>query len=110
MVAFDDKFLKLAQTVGLVILLYDRYVDDLTVILPPISQGWYFCRQTKKLKFSQQHENWEQPQDQRTFNILRSMADTIDKNLKLTVDYPSGNQDGKLPVLDLCFWVDQEQP
>ena len=50
MVVFDSKFLIMLKSLGLVILLYGCYVDDLTIVLPPKSPGWHFCLQSKKLK------------------------------------------------------------
>ena len=46
----------------------------------------------------------------RTFGVLRAIADTLDRSLNFTVDCPSNNPNGRLPVLDLCFWVEQEGP
>ena len=110
MVVFDGKFLLMLKTLGLVILLYDRYVDDLTIVLPPISSGWHYCQQSKRLRHDPNHPNIGEEPDKRTFDVLRVIADTIDKNLKFTVDCPSNNSNGRLPVLDLCFWIEQEGP
>ena len=38
--------------------------------------------------------------------ILRDIADSVDPNLKFTIDCPSQNGNGRLPVLDLQFWVE----
>ena len=42
MLIFDKRFLELLRNLGLVQLLYLRYVDDITVSMPPIKPGWYF--------------------------------------------------------------------
>ena len=40
------------------------------------------------------------PEDERTFNLLREIGDSIYSCVKFTVDVPSFHQDGRLPVLD----------
>ena len=44
--------------------------------------------------------------DARTLGILGEIASSIDPNLKFTVDFPTANQDGRLPILDLKVWMD----
>ena len=38
--------------------------------------------------------------------VLQDIANTVDPNLSFTVDCPSDNPDGRLPILDLKFWVE----
>ena len=44
--------------------------------------------------------------DKRPMEVLKEIANTVDRNLKFTVDFPSNNPDGKLPILDHAFWVE----
>ena len=50
----------------------------------------------------------EQP-DYRTARILNEIANTLDDELQFTFDVPSENADGKLPVLDLAMWIENDQ-
>ena len=47
--------------------------------------------------------------DVRTFSILRDIGNVIDRNIKLEFDTPSMNSDGKLPILDLKVWTDNNR-
>ena len=45
--------------------------------------------------------------DQYTFEVLLKIANTLDSDIQLTMDVPSQNEGGKMPVLDLNVWVSQ---
>ena len=49
--------------------------------------------------------NSEVNADQHTFNILLKIANMLDSDIQLTMDVPSLNEGGKLPVLDLNVWI-----
>ena len=40
---------------------------------------------------------------------VQKMANTIEKDIQLTMDVPSNHPDGKLPVLDLKMWVESRR-
>ena len=46
--------------------------------------------------------------DARTFMILRGIANSLDKNIVMEPDYPSLHESGRVPVLDMNVWLDQE--
>ena len=41
------------------------------------------------------------PSDKRTMEVLREIGNSIHPSIQLEVDYPSNNEDGKMPILDL---------
>ena len=41
------------------------------------------------------------PDDKRTANIILEIANKVTDTIKLTIDYPSNNKDGWMPVLDI---------
>jgi hypothetical protein len=43
--------------------------------------------------------------DERTFESIRKLGDTINPMIQLTVDYPSNHRNGKVPILDLEVWI-----
>ena len=106
MLEFDRKFLILLRGLGVTILLYLRYVDDITAILPPIKPGWFFHQESKEMRFDPSHQYAALEEDKRTMLVLQDIANTVDPNLSFTVDCPSDNPDGRLPILDLKFWVE----
>ena len=49
------------------------------------------------------------PEDARTMNVLREIANSIYKCVQFTVDVPSNYEDKKVPVLDLQLSVKDNQ-
>ena len=88
MLLFDKRFLVLVKSLGLVVLLYLRYVDDISVVMPPIKPGWFYSREHNSLKFDPEHEYAQMAGDKRTMLVLRDIANTVNPNLSFTVDCP----------------------
>ena len=93
------------QEAGDTVDLYLRYVDDIVIILKSINPGWSYCKKKDRLTYTENREDGRQP-DQKTFDILREVANTLDQDIQMEVDVPSKNQSGKLPVLDLGLSVE----
>ena len=105
MLEFDRAFLILLKGLGIVVLLYLRYVDDITTVLPPIKPGWYYDPEAKCMKYEASHPYAAMAPDRRTMLVLQDIANTVDCNLKFTIDCPSLNNNARLPILDLQFWL-----
>ena len=56
----------------------------------------YFCEKPRQKDTEKNEKN-----DVRVMREVRKLANTIESDIQLTVDVPSENEDGKLPVLDL---------
>merc|ERR1711860_15486 len=39
--------------------------------------------------------------------MFKNIADSIDKSIKLEIDYPSKHEDGKMPLLDIKVWMEE---
>ena len=48
------------------------------------------------------------PEDERTMEELKKIANTVFKCIQFTTDCPSKNQSGKVPVLDLQLYVGED--
>ena len=101
--SFRDKLRKL----GIKVDVYTRYVDDILVVARAINPGWDFCLKRKTMIFDPDKANTQLNPDQYTFEILLKIANTLDSDIQLTMDVPSQNEGGKMPVLDLNVWVSQ---
>ena len=44
--------------------------------------------------------------DERTMKVIQSVASYIHPSIKLTNDYPSIHEDGKVPMLDVKMWIE----
>ena len=47
--------------------------------------------------------------DLRTLSVIRDVANQLDSDIQLTVDVPSQNANGKLPVLDLQLSIVEDK-
>ena len=57
------------------VLLYYRYVDDISVCCPPIKPGWFYSKEEKELKYDPDQTYSRLPEDQRTLSVLRDIAE-----------------------------------
>ena len=105
MLFWDSKFLKKLKKLGLRVGLYKRYVDDVFMILNNINPGWYFCVNSKKIKFDPTHASSKLETDARHFEILCKIANSLDENIQMEADFCSNHENGRLPVLDLDIFV-----
>ena len=72
--------------------LYLRYVDDEYVICEIIPEN---------------DENRGQAPDERTMKKLQEIGNNIHPSIQVTVDFPSNNQNGRMPVLDTEHWLQE---
>ena len=110
MARWDRMYVENVERAGMKMLLYERYVDDSNQIaqVPPV--GWKYDRTLKKLvecaHGSESEDN--QPEDERMASILVEIANDVMDCVKMEVDTPSRNQDGKIPILDMKVWTSIE--
>ena len=76
---------------GIDMKLYARYVDDETIVCDAIPED---------------ETNDRQEADERTMKKLQSIANAIHPSIQLTIDYPSNNVNGRIPILDTEQWLE----
>jgi hypothetical protein len=105
---FDRKFLALLKRAKIELALYKRYVDDTLSALATLDPGvrWEGGKLVVKLDKIEEDKNVKA--DQRTFEELAKIAGTVFECLDFTADSPSIHVGGKVPVLDLQLFVNQE--
>ena len=89
---WDEEFLKRVNEVLKDLNLYLRYVDDEYVICEAIPE-------TDDAK--------DQAEDERTMRKLQEIGNTIHPSIQVTVDYPTNNPNGRMPVLDTEHWMEE---
>jgi hypothetical protein len=94
MVWWDRKFKERVRTEGLQMKLYTRYVDDETIV----------CKAVKETA-----ENKDEEPDKRTMKKLQEIANSIHPSIQLTIDYPSNNKNGRLPILNTEQWIEDTE-
>ena len=103
------KYLEKLSALGLEKEDFARYVDDETEVLAAIEPGVRYDGE-RLVKIQELiHEDEAIDDDLRTMNLLKTIANEITNCIQFTIDYPSLNQDGKVPVLDLAVSVENGQ-
>ena len=103
------QYLKLLQEVGLKNELFETYVDDTTDVMVAVDPGVRFDGE-KLVKREELVENDANvPEDVRTMDVLKDIANTIYDCVQFTTDCPSNNQSKKVPCLDLQVYVKEDQ-
>jgi hypothetical protein len=89
MVWWDRTFMELAKDI---LKMYCRYVDDEPLVAKVIPK----CSEDDTSK-----------DDERTMRKLQQIANSIHQSIQLTVDYPSNNENDRIPILDTEQWIEE---
>ena len=108
MIWWDKSFAIILESSGIAIRLYKRYVDDGNVKLKALDPGAVWDPATGTVVHIDPNLDEREP-DRRTAEVVKSIADSITPMLVWTVDYPSANQTGKLPILDIETWCEETE-
>ena len=84
-----------------------RYVDDENPVLKPTPYGARLSE--GKIIIQQEHIQSDTmiPHDKRTFSLVQQIANSIWPNIQFTVDIPSDNPSGLIPMLDMEVGINQ---
>ena len=101
----DKKYLKLLKKLDIQEEIFDRYVDDELEGLTAVDPGVRF--EGGKLVVDEEKVEEDQliAADERTFRLLKDIGNSIFECIQFTIDVPSMNENGKLPVLDVNLEV-----
>ena len=89
---WDIKFLAILKSLGIIVDLYGRYVDDQLEALPPISPGWDYSTVNKRMEYSAEKAETDLDHPAvRTAKVLQKIANSIEECIQLTFDTPESN-------------------
>ena len=96
MILWDKILIAKCKSLGITVDMYDRYVDDETVVTRVLSKGWYYDMTKDRMQFSKEREipYMESCDTERTAKIIAEIANTIQDGIQVTVDWPEANDDG----------------
>ena len=72
---------------------------------PPINPGWEYNSDINNMIYNPNSINVNENPDTRTARVFKDVANTLENDIKFTVDTPSNSDNGRMPVLDLTTWV-----
>ena len=89
MVWWDREFRTRIQQRGVLLKLYSRYVDNIDLVSTTLSD----------------EDNPLSLLEKETMEFLQQVANEIHPSIRVTVDFPSNHENGRLPVLDVEQWI-----
>ena len=105
---WDRLYLEKVSKAGLRMMLYERYVDDSNQVAEVPAVGTRYDIEQSKLVVDPQLRDHNTPADERLAKVLLAIANTVMGCVEMEGDWPSKNEDGKMPILDMQVWMDQE--
>ena len=111
MVWCDEKFLERARRADIKVKMLDRYVDDSNLIIEVPPKGTRYDVESESVVYNRQAEieDNQLEDDRRTMALIREVADSVHPMLKFEEDFPSNHEDGRIPILDLKCWMDDNK-
>ena len=102
MLWWDGRFKAKLQEMGIEVLMYKRYVDDINMCTIEVAPGVVY---ENGQVVNGEVSNSEEKADTRTFRVIKSIGDDIHQSVQLEVDTPSNHDDLKVPILDVKMYV-----
>ena len=107
MLRFDKMYLEKLEKFEIKLALYKRYIDDINMSLPCLPSGIRFRGNKLTWVPDLVEEDSNIANDVRTASIMKAIANTVMPNMiVMEEDTPSAHLNGRLPVLDMEFWME----
>ena len=106
MVWWDRQFKERLRQVNQQLNLHERYVDDSNVVTMAVERGARYDGERLIVSEETFQQDEGIPADKRTMLVLQEIASHIHPSIRLTIDYPSNNTDGKVPMLNVKMWIE----
>ena len=107
---WDDKLLKKLERLDWKPKMLKRYVDDLNTVVIGVKPGTRYNELEEKLEIveDQVENDQEKEIDEITMNVFGAIANSIEPNIEVEVDYPSKYEDKMMPILDMKMAINNE--
>ena len=104
MIWWDRQFKERLNRVQNEMKLHKRYVDDSNVVTLETAVGARYDGERLIVTDETIQEDEGVPADKRSMTLLQEIGSHIHPSIRLTIDYPSKNEDGKVPMLSVKMW------
>ena len=102
LIEWDKKFIKKLESLGINLIFYKRYKDDITIIAEAVEKGTAFENGTITIDLEQTEKDSDKSDDVITMDLIVKIAESVDG-----YDIPGNHISCKLPVLDVEISVNQ---
>ena len=107
MLKFDRMYLEKLSNLNINIVLYQRYIDDLNMALSCLPPGLRLRNNKLALVPELVECDKSVSGDVRTARLIREIANSVMPSvIIMEEDTPSAHTNGRLPILDMEFWVE----
>ena len=109
LIGWDKKFLKRLEELGVNIIIYERFKDDITIVAEALEKGSKLMgdkiiKDEEKKKLDSLRED-----EEISMEIIQEVAQSIDDIVKFTVDLPSKHENGKIAILDIEAKINKDK-
>ena len=85
------------------------YVDDFNGIFQPVKAGLEYVNGKLEHNAEKEQQETNLPDDERTMNLVKDIANSIENMISMTMDVPSKHEDNKVPMLDVKTWLEKRR-
>ena len=109
MINWDKQFLKKLSSVGISPAIYERFKDDITLLLESLEKGSKYSNGKLIMDMDKKMQDEAKSDEEITMEVVKVIAESVDEMIKFEVDLPSNHQNGKIPMLDVQANVNKEE-
>ena len=92
MINWDRQFLEKLKSLGIDPAIYERFKDDITILVKCLEAGLKFEHGSLIMDLEKQKVDQEKSDEEITMAIIKDIAESVDKMLEFTVDYPGNHK------------------
>jgi hypothetical protein len=110
MIMWDKMAMKKYEEIGMRMMMYLRYVDDVNCAAVAMPEGSTFVDGKIVITEDRKLEDMRMTSDKRTGRLLREVANSVMPTMiQMVEDCPSNHVSGKIPILDLEVWTEMTE-
>ena len=109
MIYWDREFLEKLKSVGIIPALYERFKDDLTILVKSLEAGTKWQDGTLVVDPEKAKTDAEKTNEDITMEVIQDIANSMDDMIKFTVDHPKKHKSGKIPILDIQASINKDK-
>ena len=109
MMRWDKMYLDRVRRAGIVMQMYERYIDDSNQAAVVPLPGAKYDSDSKKVIIDENLIIPDENEDERLARVLKEIANDILPDIQMEEDHPSQNDDKKMPILDMKVWMDDQE-
>ena len=109
LIGWDKIFIEKLKSLGIDPILYERFKDDITLIVECLEKGSKYENGVIVLDTEKKKIDEEKIDEHVTMEVIVEIAQSIDGMIKFTYDIPDNHKNKKLPVLDVTVNVNKKE-